>query len=257
MASEETPKEEADTKEPETVTATEENAAPAEHSPKMSAFVVGYTGEVGKELVKELAKRNIFQKVLLLGRRKVEYSDETISNNSAIEQVVVNFDELEKSKDAFQGMDVGFCCLGTTKGKAGKQGQWKVDHDYAVKSAELAKAGGCKQFHLVSSMGANSGSMIFYNRLKGQTENDVAAFEFEKTSIYRPAMLMCKREEFRMGEWIARKVAVPVDYLFPGVISNGTDIVAKAMVNNVAKTTDEKTEFLEPKTIHKLGTEKV
>ncbi|PIK39253.1 hypothetical protein BSL78_23913 [Apostichopus japonicus] len=137
-----------------------------EQSPKMSAFIVGYTGEVGKELVRQLAKTNTFGKVLLIGRRKVEYKDEDIANNPAIEQVLVNFDELEKSKDSFEGVDVGFCCLGTTKGRAGKEGQWKVDHDYAVKSAELAKEGGCKQFHLVSSMGANSKSMVFYNKLK-------------------------------------------------------------------------------------------
>lgn len=238
----------------EATSATDAKSATAQ-DPTMSAFILGYTGEVGKELVKQLAREKVFKKIVLIGRRKVEYKDEAISNNTTIEQVLVNFDELEQSKDVFQGLDVGFCCLGTLRSKAGKKGQWKVDHDYPVKTAELAKEGGCKQYHLVSSLGAKSNSMVFYNKLKGQTEDDVKAVGIERTSIYRPGGLMCDREEFRFGEWIARKSLAPVDYFFPGVITNATSIVAKAMINNVSKNIDTPSEILESKAIHKMGTQ--
>lgn len=67
---------------------------------------------------------------------------------------MVDFDKLEESKDAFSSVDMAFCCLGTTRGKAGKEGFVKVDLDYVVNSAKLLKDNGdCKEFHLVSSKG--------------------------------------------------------------------------------------------------------
>jgi oxidoreductase len=82
-----------------------------------AAFVVGYTGEVGKELVKELAARSVFSRVVLVGRRPVELP--TGPGYEKLEQVVVDFDKIEEHRSVFQGLDVGFCALGTTRAKSG------------------------------------------------------------------------------------------------------------------------------------------
>ena len=69
---------------------------------------------------------------------------------SKFTQKIVDFDKLtEDHASEFEGYDVGFCSLGTTKAKSGHDGFIKVDHDYVVDSAKLAKAGGCKHFNLV------------------------------------------------------------------------------------------------------------
>ncbi|GFS26236.1 oxidoreductase HTATIP2 [Elysia marginata] len=148
-----------------------------------SAFVVGYTGEVGKALVKDLNKLKIFKRVVLLGRREV-----TLDVGPEIEQKVVNFDKLEEEHaDLFTGLDVGFCCLGTTRGRAGKEGFVKVDRDYVLATARASKAAGCQQFSLVSSTGADSNGMLLYTQTKGEAEEGTKKVGFDRLSIYRPA----------------------------------------------------------------------
>ncbi|XP_054757800.2 uncharacterized protein LOC129263909 [Lytechinus pictus] len=130
-----------------------------------TAFVAGYTGECGKALVQELARTKIFSKVFLIGRREVPLKGDVFNDFSA-EQKVVDYDNLDASDDIFKGPSVGYCCLGTTRGKAGKEGFKKVDHDYVMKIGELAKKNGCEQYHLVSSMGANAKSSMLYPKVK-------------------------------------------------------------------------------------------
>ncbi|XP_077979139.1 protein HTATIP2-like [Glandiceps talaboti] len=216
----------------------------------MSAFVIGYTGEVGQEVVKELAKSDIFSRVVLIGRRNVEYEDEKLK---ALEQKVVDFEKLEESEDVFQGINVGFCCLGTTRGKAGVEGFKRVDHDYVLKTGELAKKGGCKHFHLVSSQGANKKSSLLYPKTKGLVEAELGEMTFDRLSIYRPALLMCDRKESRPAEWVLRKVLAPVAYLAPTAITIPTSVVAKGMINNCVATSDRPVEIFENKAIHQLA----
>ncbi|XP_002742403.1 protein HTATIP2-like [Saccoglossus kowalevskii] len=218
---------------------------------QQSAFVVGYTGEVGKELVKELATSNIFSKVTLLGRRVVEYEDEKLKS---LEQKVVDFDKLDEYEDLFKDHDVGFCCLGTTRGKSGVEGFKKVDHDYVLKTAELAKKTGCQHFNLLTSVGANKNSSFLYPRTKGLVESEITDLDFSRLSIYRPSMLLCDRTESRPGEWVLKKLLSPVTYLAPTAISVPTSTVAKAMVNNcVAPPGDKKVEIFENKAIHQIS----
>jgi oxidoreductase len=99
---------------------------------------------------------------------------------------VVNYDKIEDHEDVFKNLDVIYCCLGTTRAKSGADGFRKVDHDYVVDSAKVAKKMGVKQFHLISSTGANKNSLLLYPQVKGQAEEDVSKLGFEKTAHYRP-----------------------------------------------------------------------
>uniref|UniRef100_A0A8C5PLF4 Protein HTATIP2 n=1 Tax=Leptobrachium leishanense TaxID=445787 RepID=A0A8C5PLF4_9ANUR len=215
-----------------------------------SCFILGATGESGSELLREIVKRQLFSKVTLISRRKLPFEDETYKD---VVQEVVDFEKLDDYAAAFQGHDVGFCCLGTTKGKSGEAGFIRVDHDYVLKSAQLAKAGGCKHFSLESSRGADKGSSFLYLRVKGETEAEVGELEFERYSIYRPAMLLCDRKEARPMEWMAMKLLAPIAYTFPTAISVPVTTLVKAMVNNVVLQGDQKTELFENKAIHALG----
>ena len=158
----------------------------------LKSFVLGATGAVGKELVSVLALNEAFSKVTIIARRKLELGDD--EKFKKVDQCLVDFEKLDDFASAFEGFDVGFCCLGTTKGKSGAKGFYRVDHDYVVESAKLAKKGGCKDFHLVTAQGSNKNSWFLYPKTKGIVEQEVGEMEFSRVSIYRPGLLLCERE---------------------------------------------------------------
>jgi oxidoreductase len=215
-----------------------------------TAFVVGYTGEVGKEVVKAILRSRVFSRLVLIGRRTVTFDDELYKD---VEQRIIDFDNLDAHADTFKNLDIGYCCLGTTRAKAGADGFYRVDHDYVIGTAKLAKHGGCQQFHLISSQGANKDSSFLYPKTKGQVEEELQAMNFERLFIYRPAMLLCKREEVRTMEKAALFLMKPITWAFPTFISVPTSTVGRAVVNRTVTPTDSPVEIIDNKGIHKLG----
>ncbi|CAF3757961.1 unnamed protein product [Rotaria socialis] len=172
-------------------------------SENLIALLTGYTGESGKALLKELEQRQI------------------------------DFEKIDDYPEAFHGADMHFCCLGTTRGKSGVEGFRRVDFDYIVGVARLAKQEGCKHFHLLSSLGADSHSLFLYNKVKGQTETALTQMSFERLSIYRPAMLMVDRTEHRPLENFAQTIMRnTVQRIAPEWMTTPIDILARAMYLN-------------------------
>ena len=107
------------------------------------------------------------------------------------------FDSLERADDVF-------CCLGTTIDKAGSRAEFrKVDFDYVVRAGKFAKKAGAAQFLVVSALGANPESALFYNRIKGETEAALRALGLPALHVFRPSLLLGKRDEVRVGERLA------------------------------------------------------
>ncbi|MBN3305351.1 HTAI2 Oxidoreductase, partial [Amia calva] len=217
---------------------------------RRSCFVLGASGETGRALLRELLQRRLFSRVTLIGRRKMTFEDQAYEN---LVQEVVDFEKLDDFASAFEGHDVGFCCLGTTKAKAGTEGFIRVDHDYVLKSAQLAKAGGCSHFSLESSKGADKTSSFLYLKVKGQVEADIEELGFDRFSVFRPAVLLVDRQESRPSEWLARKFLAPVSYFFPTAMSIPITSVARSMVVNALVGGEKKVEILENKDIYNLA----
>ncbi|XP_029310502.1 oxidoreductase HTATIP2 [Cottoperca gobio] len=215
-----------------------------------SCFILGASGETGRMLLQDLLGRNIFSKITLIGRRQLTFEDKAYEN---LVQEVVDFEKLDAYAASFQGHDVGYCCLGTTRAKAGTEGFIRVDHDYVLKSAELAKAGGCAQFHLESSRGADKNSNFLYLKVKGQVEAEIEALAFDRYAIYRPGVLLVDRQESRPSEWMARKFFGAVSAVWSTSMSVPIQVVATAMVSNTLLQPEQKTEILENKAITALG----
>ena len=114
-------------------------------------LVLGGTGATGKHVINELRANEDVAKIKMITRREVELPEGP--GLEKVEQVLVDFDNLDKSKADFNEVDVAFCCLGTTRRQAGKEGFIKVDYDYVVNSAKILKDAECKDFHLLSSIG--------------------------------------------------------------------------------------------------------
>lgn len=159
----------------------------------MKALVIGATGAVGKDLVELLLKDDAFDRVDVFVRREIPRL------SSKLVPHVVDFDHPEGWIDLLAG-DVLFSCLGTTIKAAGSQdAQWKVDYTYQYDAARAARSNGVKQYILVSSVGADAKSKIFYSRMKGQLDEDVAKLGFPGCFILRPPSLIRKGSD-RFGE---------------------------------------------------------
>ena len=166
-------------------------------------------------------------RIVCIGRRNIDLP--TDGGWEKVEQTVVDYDSLDNYANSFNNVDTAFCCLGTTRAKAGKAGFIKVDHDYVLNSAKLLKSANCPDFHLLTSRGANPHSWFLYPQTKGQVEEDCKQLGFERLTIYRPGLLLCDRAEQRGGEKFFRLVASW--WQQPSSWSIPTTMVAAAMVS--------------------------
>jgi uncharacterized protein YbjT (DUF2867 family) len=176
----------------------------------MIATAIGGTGLTGSLLVRKLVDDPAITKVISIARRSLE-----IPNPKLEEVLIHDLGELPALGSMLRG-DFYFCCLGTTIEIAGsKEGFEKVDHDAVEAFAKIAKTHSARSFTLISAMLANANSMFFYNRVKGRTENDVRALGLHSLIIFRPALLVGSRREFRLAEAVASLALVPISRLLP------------------------------------------
>jgi uncharacterized protein YbjT (DUF2867 family) len=132
-------------------------------------------------------------------------------------------------------VDDVFCCLGTTIKTAGSQAAFhKVDYDYVVGVARAGQRAGAKQFLVITAIGADPASRIFYSRVKGEVERAVRELPYHAVQIFRPSFLMGDRREARLGERISVPIARVIAPLLLGPLRRYRPIhaadVARAMV---------------------------
>jgi len=164
-----------------------------------TALIAGATGLVGGECLRALLASDLYSKVTVVTRRPLG----AIADHALIRQVVVDFAKLEAS-GAELTADHVFCALGTTIRKAGSRAKFReVDFDFPRSLAELTLAGGAMHFSLVSSLGANSRSGVFYSRVKGELEDAVRAMAWPSLCLLRPSVIAGDRQESRPMERIS------------------------------------------------------
>ncbi|WP_205461729.1 NAD(P)H-binding protein [Mangrovibacterium lignilyticum] len=194
----------------------------------MKALVIGATGLVGKELVQLLLNQDEFKKIVIFVRR------ETGISHPKLKERIVNFNQPSGWADKVKG-DVLFSCLGTTIKKAGSQAnQYKVDFTFQYETAQTAAKNGVAHYVLVSSSGANSGSRVFYSKIKGELEEAVLQLPFKQITILRPSLLLGDRTEKRTAEKIAQSIMpVLTNFIFRKYRPIHGATVAQAMINTV------------------------
>lgn len=161
-----------------------------------TALLAGATGLVGSQLLPLLLASDRYAKVIVVGRRPLPQV------HPKLEQRVLDLDHLEEHRLSLIADDV-YCCLGTTMRQAGsKEAFYKVDYLYVVKLAALAAANFASQLLVVSAMGADAESRIYYNRVKGEMEEAVKQTPFRAIHLFRPSLLLGERTEKRAGEQI-------------------------------------------------------
>lgn len=170
-----------------------------------TVVLLGATGLVGRELLNLLLDDESISRVIVPTRRP------TGRRAANLEEVIVPFDRLTERSDLFEADQI-FCALGTTIKTAGSQEAFRrVDYDYPMIAARLGKKMGVRHYLLVSAIGANAKSRVFYSRVKGELEEALIALAYPSLTIARPAFILGNRDEYRRGEEWAKRF----DWLFP------------------------------------------
>ncbi|GAB3258711.1 Rossmann-fold NAD(P)-binding domain-containing protein [Chitinimonas naiadis] len=174
--------------------------------PLGTVLVAGGSGLVGRLLLAGLANDPGVDDTIVLARRPIPLAQG---------QRLLQLDFERLADTPLPPVDTVFCTLGTTIRQAGSQAAFRrVDHDYVLALARQARSAGARHFLVVSALGADARSRVFYSRVKGETEQALAALGYPQLSVLRPALLLGEREEFRLGERIAARLgwAMPARY---------------------------------------------
>jgi uncharacterized protein YbjT (DUF2867 family) len=167
-------------------------------------LLAGATGLVGGECLALLAADESVSAVTAPVRRLPKAPP---GRGSKVHFVEVDFDRLE-TQPALFSVDQVVCALGTTIKQAGSREAFRrVDFDYPLAIARLAREAGARHFLLVSALGADPESAVFYSRVKGELERAILALGYPSATIVRPSLLLGDRREFRLGEEIAKRFA--------------------------------------------------
>lgn len=196
---------------------------------KKTAIILGASGLTGNILLRTLIKDDRYEYIKLFARSKIE------GVPSKVTQYIGDLLNLDQFKADFTADEV-YCCIGTTTNKTPDKKRFKqIDYGIPVNAARLSKANGISTFLVISSMGANAKSNVFYNKTKGEMERDVLQKDINNTFLLRPSLIGGERKERRTLEKIALFVFKIIQPLFFGSSKQyriiEPKLIARAMIN--------------------------
>jgi len=206
---------------------------------RKTAIILGASGLTGSILLEKLINDDSYESIKLFSRKKIE------GLPKKVQQFIGDILELENFKANFKANEV-FCCIGTTAKKTPNKETYKrIDFGIPVTAAKLSKLNNIPTFIVVSAMGANAKSSVFYNRTKGEMEQEVFQQNIVNTYILRPSIIGGNRKENRLLEKIGLVIFKIIQPLFIGKLKQYKIIeaeeIAQAMLNLAnSKTSKEK-----------------
>ena len=193
-----------------------------------TALILGATGLTGGILLSLLLENDTYAKVKLFSRTSVGFT------HPKLDEYIGDLLQLEKYKSDFIADEV-YCCIGTTKKKTSNKEKYRaIDYGIPVTAAKLAKENGIATIVVISALGANAKSSIFYNRIKGEMEKGVLNFQIKKTHILQPSLIGGVRSEKRFGEQVFKQLMKLMHFVLVGSLEKYKPIapttIAKAMI---------------------------
>lgn len=197
------------------------------------AILIGATGLIGGDLLNKLLASDLYSEVLVISRKQVDH------HHPKLKQLTISFEDIYKYETQINGEDI-FCCLGTTAKKTPNKDLFrKIDYQYPLDIAKIGFKNGSKNYHLISAMGADVKSGIFYNQVKGEIERDIKLINFKSLHIYQPSLLDGNRKESRFLEQMAIAVMHIINPILIGGLKKYRSIkiekVASAILNQATK----------------------
>jgi uncharacterized protein YbjT (DUF2867 family) len=194
-----------------------------------TALVAGASGLVGSQVLRRVLEDPGYDRVTVLGRRELPLA------HAKLTQRLVDFDHLAQLADFPRVHDV-FCCLGTTMKQAGSADAFrKVDLTYVVELGRVAARHRASQFLVITALGADAGSRVFYSRVKGEAEAAVRRLSFDGVYIFRPLLLLGARTERRRGEGLAARFSPLVSWALVGPLARYRPIRATALARAMVR----------------------
>jgi uncharacterized protein YbjT (DUF2867 family) len=180
---------------------------------KQVALLAGATGLVGGEILRLLVQDPEIGEVRVPVRRPLPES----MKGPKVRELQIDFNDLSAHPEWFK-VDLVFSALGTTFAKARSRKAFRrVDFDYPLAIARLARAQGARHFLFVSALAADSRSFVFYTRVKGELEDAIRSLGYPSVAIARPSQLLGDRKEHRFGEKLAKKFSMLLPSPWAGV----------------------------------------
>ena len=168
-------------------------------SGNLTALLAGASGLVGGECLKRLVKSAEYGRVIVVTRRDLGAP----ARHPKVTQMVIDFERLGDERDELRAHHV-FCALGTTIRKAGSKTRFqRVDYEYPLRLAQIARMNDSHHFSIVSALGASRSSPFFYSRVKGDVEHGLRAMRWPSLAIFRPSVIAGERGEARPLERIS------------------------------------------------------
>lgn len=192
-----------------------------------SAIVLGATGLTGGYLLNILLNDPKYDKVKVFSRSSVGFT------HPKLEEHLVDLLKPEVFKDQFEADEV-FCCIGTTKSKTpDKETYKKIDFGIPVTAAKFCREKNINTFLVISALGADANSRVFYNKVKGEMQHEVLEQGIPKTYIFQPSLIAGDRDEKRFFEKVAIKGMKVLNTILVGSLKKYRSIqpetIAKAM----------------------------
>ena len=198
-----------------------------------SSLIIGATGFVGSYLVQEILNSPTFDSVTALVRKP------TFTTHPKLKEIIFDFRD-ETAIESLEPVNHVFCCLGTTIKTAGSKEAFRfVDYELPLRFAKWAESTQAESFSIVTAIGANSDSSIFYNQVKGNVEDEIKTLNIPTIQIFQPSLIMGPRKEFRLGELIGKGIMAILNPLMigPGKKYRGihAQTIAKGIVHHLEK----------------------
>lgn len=196
---------------------------------KKTAIILGATGLTGNHILHKLIEDKNYETIKLFSRSKID------GLPKKVKQFIGDILDLAQFKANFTADEV-YCCIGTTAKKTPDKTLYKkIDYGIPVTAAKLSKENNIATFLVVSAMGANAQSTVFYNKTKGEMERDVLKQNIINTFILRPSLIGGERKESRILEKIGLVVIKLIQPLFIGKLKEykiiDAENIAQAMIN--------------------------
>ncbi|RKR13113.1 uncharacterized protein YbjT (DUF2867 family) [Maribacter vaceletii] len=196
---------------------------------KKTAILLGATGLTGGILLHKLISDSRYETIKLFSRARIE----NLPNK--VHQFIGDLIKLEDFKEDFTADEV-YCCIGTTTKKTPNKLVYKqIDYGIPLAAAKLAKEKNIASFLVISAMGANKNSSVFYNKTKGEMEQGVLKQNIKNTFILRPSLIGGERKEHRLLEKIGLIIFKIIQPLFIGNLRKyriiNAESIAQAMLN--------------------------
>ena len=202
-----------------------------------TAIILGASGLTGGLVLDKLLSDNRYTTIKIFSRKSIK------NKNPKIIEKTGNLIELENFKDDFTANEV-YCCIGTTAKKTpDKEVYKKIDYGIPVKAAKLCIENGIDTFLVISSLGADPKSSVFYNRIKGEMERDVLKENIKNCYILRPSIILGERNEKRIGESIGIGLMQFFRFVLVGKLKKYRAITAGKIANAMIYLANSKTDI--------------